>query len=195
MYSPAWTSARSVMANANANALALALALALSCVPFTATASGKAHQHGVVKLDVALDGNRLTIAMEAPLDNWLGFERAPRSDVEREAAAALLSRLRSPDQGLPLFVADAAAQCRLSKAEVSAPVLEPGVKPGTPIEHADLMASYEFSCAKPQELRSLDVGLFEAYKRIQRIDVQMVGSKGQAKVSLKRPTRKVQLLR
>ena len=49
--------------------------------------------------------------------------------------------------------------------------------------------------AKPDALRTLDVGLFDAYKRIQRIDVQVAGPKGQAKVTLKRPARKVQLVR
>ncbi len=48
---------------------------------------------------------------------------------------------------------------------------------------------------QPGELRTLEVGLFDAYKRIQRIDVQVVGPKGQAKATLKRPARKVQLVR
>ena len=171
----------------------IALAVACSGSAGTAWAAGKAHEHGALKLDVAIEGNKLTIAMEAPLDNLLGFERAPRTDAERKAAAAVLARLRSPDKGTPLFTADAAAQCTLSKAEVQAPVLEPGAKPAGKDEHADLDASYEFTCAKPDELRTLDVGLFETYKRTQRIDVQVAGLKGQAKVTLKRPARKVQL--
>jgi hypothetical protein len=144
---------------------------------------------------VAIEGNKLTIAMEAPLDNLLGFERAPRTDAERKAAAEVPARLRSPTQGKALFSADAAAQCTLSKAEVNAPVIEPGAKPATKDEHADLDASYEFSCAQPAELRSLDVGLFDAYKRIQRIDVQVAGAKSQSKVTLKRPARSVKLVR
>jgi len=171
------------------------LAFALACASGTAWAAGKAHEHGAVKLDVAIEGNQLMIEMEAPLDNLLGFERAPRTDVERKAAADVLARLRSPDKGSPLFVADAAAQCALSKAEVRAPVLEPGATSLAKDDHADLDASYEFTCAQPQELRGLDVGLFDAYKRIQRIDVQVAGPKGQSKVTLKRPARTVKLVR
>jgi Protein of unknown function (DUF2796) len=171
------------------------LAFALACICGSASAAGKAHEHGVLKLDVAVDGNKLTIVMEAPLDNLLGFERAPRTDAERKAAADVLARLRSPDKGTPLFAADAAAQCSLSKAEVQAPVLESDAKGAAKDGHADLDASYEFTCAQPGELRSLDVGLFDAYKRTRRIDVQVVGPKGQSKVSLKRPARKVQLVR
>ncbi|MBI5719334.1 MAG: DUF2796 domain-containing protein [Burkholderiales bacterium] len=184
------------------------VATALACACAMAWAAGKAHEHGALRLDVAIEGNKLTIAMEAPLDNLLGFERAPRTDAERKAAAEVLARLRSPAQGRPLFATDVAAQCTLSKAEVLSPVLEPAARAdartaaGTQAatgankeEHADLEASYEFSCAQPGELRSLDVGLFDAYKRMQRIDVQVAGPKGQSKVTLRRPARSVKLAR
>lgn len=171
------------------------LAIALLCASGTAWAAGKAHEHGALKLDVAIEGNKLTIAMEAPLDNLLGFERAPRTDAERKAAAGVLARLRSPNQGTPLFALDTAAQCTVGTAEVQAPVLEPGAKSAPKDEHADLDASYVFTCSKPDALRTLDVGLFDAYKRIQRIDVQVAGPKGQSKLTLKRPARKVLLVR
>ena len=171
----------------------------LACTCSTVWAAGKAHEHGALKLDVAIDGNQLTIEMQAPLDNLLGFERAPRTDAERKAADEVLARLRSPDKGAALFAADAGALCTLSKAEVRAPVLEPVANPATRAsgkdEHADLDARYEFNCAKPDELRSLDIGLFGAFKRIQRIDVQVVGPKGQVKVTMKRPAHKVRLVR
>ena len=80
-------------------------------------------------------------------------------------------------------------------AGVRAPVLEPGAKTAPKDEHADLDASYGLSCAQPAELRSLDVGLFDAYKPIQRIDVQVAGPKSQSKVTLKRPARSVKLVR
>lgn len=172
-----------------------ALALATGLATGTALAEGKAHEHGALRLDVAVDGGTLTIEMAAPLDNLLGFERAPRSDSERQAAAQVLARLRSPDQGRPLWAPDAAAQCSLRRAEVQAPVLEPGSKPAAPGEHADLDASYAFSCARPDALRSLDVGLFDAYKRLQRIDVQVAGAQGQFKLTLKRPARTIKLQR
>ena len=187
-----------------------AVASLLTLVACTTWATGKPHEHGVVRLDVSIEGPALTVAMTAALDNWLGFERAPRTDAERKAAAEVLARLRNPQQGTPLFVPDAAAQCQLVKAEVSAPVLEPGAKPAAKSgaapasppaahkgggEHADLEASYTFQCAQPTPLRNLELGLFEAYKRIQRIHVQVAGPKGQSKVTLRRPARSVTLVR
>jgi hypothetical protein len=125
----------------------------------------------------------------------LGFEPAPRTDAERKATADMLAGLRSPDKDTARSVTGTAGQCALSKAEVRAPALEPGGKPAAKDERADLDARYESSCAQPGEPRRLDVGLFEACKRIQRIDLQVAGPKGQAKATLKRPTRSVKLVR
>ena len=180
------------------------LSFLVACMALAAATvhAGKAHEHGVVRLDVSVEGSRLTIDMVAALDNWLGFERAPRTDAERKAAAEVLARLRNPAQGTPLFTADAAAQCKLARAEVSAPVLEPGAQPATKpaakagaADHADLEATYEFQCAQSAQLRTLELGLFDAYKRIQRIHVQVAGPKGQSKVTLRRPARSVALTR
>ena len=175
--------------------LMAAIAITLSGFAGTTWAAGKTHEHGALKLDVAIEGNKLTITMEAPLDNLLGFERAPRTDTERKAAADVLAQLRSAHQSALLFVMDAAAQCTPGKPQVQAPQLEPGARPAAKEAHADLDASFEFTCAKPDELRTLDVGLFDAFKRTQRIDVQVAGPKGQSKVTLKRPARKVQMVR
>jgi hypothetical protein len=162
--------------------------------------AGKAHEHGVAKLDVAIEGNTLTVALESPLDSLLGFERAPRTDAERKAAADMLARLRS---GGALFKIDAAAQCTLIKAEVTAPVLEAAGK--APVaataakaaesDHADLSASYEYTCAQPLQLRTLELDLFDAFKRMQRIEVQVAGAQGQSKMTLRRPARTVKLTR
>ncbi|NRF67690.1 DUF2796 domain-containing protein [Aquincola sp. S2] len=153
-----------------------------------------AHQHGAVTLAVAIDGEQLSIAMEAPLDSLLGFERAPRSEAERRAASELLARLRNG--GAALFKPDAAARCTLVTAQVRADVLEPAAQPAPKDgEHADIDADYAFKCTSPNLLRSVDVGLLDAFKRIRRIEVQVVGPKGQHKATLERPARTIPMQR
>lgn len=161
----------------------------LLTAPLLALAAG-AHEHGAARVDVALDGQRLSVALEVPLDALLGFERAPRTDAERQAAATLLKQLRD---GALLFRPDAAARCRPVASNVNAPVLQPGAKATG--DHADVDASYEFDCAAPQSLKTLDVALFDSFPRLQRVDVQLAGAKAQAKVVLKRPARSVTLPR
>lgn len=176
--------------------IAAAFGAALLALALTASLpaqAGKAHEHGVAKLDLALEGNVLSASLDTPLDNLLGFERAPRTDAERRAAAELLQRLR---KGEGVLSADAAAQCSFAKATVKAPVLEPaGATAGAKSEHADLEASFEFRCAQPQQLRAVELSLFDSFKRMQRIDVQVVGPQGQSKVTLRRPAKQVRLVR
>lgn len=160
-----------------------------------AAASGKVHQHGTVKLDVAIEGKQLTVLIETPLDNLLGFERSPQNEVQRREAAALLARLRNVHRGAPLIVVTSAANCVLTKAEVNAPVLEASTSAAGKGEHADLDACYQYICDKPGELRELQIGLFDTYARIRQIDVQVVGPNGQSKTTLKRPARTVKLVR
>lgn len=151
----------------------------------------KAHVHGMAQLAVAVEGPLLSITLEAPLDGLVGFERAPRSEAERKAAAAALARLKD---GAALFKPDAAAGCTLGEARVSAAVLEPGAA-GAGSDHADLDAAYTFRCASPQALRTLQVALFDAFPRLMQIDVQVAGVRAQSKATLKRPARSVTLAR
>ena len=185
----------------NASPLATAwISLALVCaasasVTVSAAPAGKAQEHGVIKIDVVIDGKTLSIAIDSPLDSFLGFERAPRSDAERKAAADLLTRLRGPGQGVPLLTPDAAAQCTLSTATVQAPALEAPQTAAGKDRHADLDASYVYTCARPALLKSLDVGLFDDWRRLKRIDVQVAGPQGQSRLVLTRPARHIRLAR
>lgn len=161
----------------------------LALLPLAASA-GKPHEHGAVKLDLALDGTKLELLLEAPLDSIVGFERAPRTDAERKTAADALARLR---KGEGLFVLPAAAQCTLQPPAVKADVLEGGAAPKD--GHADLDASFAFTCTKPEQLATLDVALFDAFPRIRRIDVQVAAAKGQSKATLTAKARRVNLPR
>lgn len=132
-----------------------------------------AHQHGVAQLEVAVDGNTLTIHLESPLDNLLGFEHAPRTEPQRLAARNLLRTLR---QGERLFAPTVAAGCKLAEAKVEAPALEGQGGEG---EHADLDADWRFTCAQPAQLTGMKVGLFAKYPGLKRLDAAVVSGKGQ----------------
>jgi len=165
----------------------LAAALALPGATFAAP-----HQHGVAKLDIAVDGPTLAIDFETPLDNLLGFERAPRNDAERKAADAAVATLKA---GASVFRIDPAAQCTLDEVVVNSAPLKLG-SPATKADdgHADLDASYRFTC-KGTAPAFLDIGLFESFKRMRRIDVQVATGKAQSKLTLRRPAKQVPLVR
>lgn len=168
--------------------------LALSVPWSTARAAAAAHQHGVVKLDIAVEGKTLTIGIEAPLDSLVGFETRPRTTAQRQAAEGALKLM---NDGSALFRPDAAAQCSLVATTVNAEPLTPAAPATTAAAqrdgHADLEASYAFSCQQPAQLARIEQALFGAFKRIQRIEVQVVGARGQSKQNLKRPATSIKL--
>jgi hypothetical protein len=170
---------------------ALFITILAALVLAAPAAAHKAHVHGVAQLAVAVDGQTLSITIDAPLDGFTGFERAPRTDAERKLAAEVLAKLKD---AAALFKPDAAAGCTPTEASVDAPVLMPAAAP-TQGEHADLEARYTFRCNSPQALRSIDVALFDAFRRLQRIEVQVAGARAQSKATLRRPARTVTLAR
>lgn len=176
--------------------LLLMLALAL---PTTVLAKEGAHVHGLVKLDVAVDAKTLTVQLEAPLDSLLGFEHRPRTAAQKQAAEAVLKQMKD---GAALIRPEAAALCKPTKTTVEADTLQPAApadskasKTSKEAEHADLDASFEFSCEQPDKLTFIELGFFDAFKRIQKIEVQVAGAKAQSKVTLKRPDKMLKLRR
>jgi hypothetical protein len=175
----------------------LSSALVLTLLSLSSAAhSPKAHEHGALKLDVAISAdNQVVIDMQAPLDNLLGFERAPRTDAERQQADAVIAALKAADT---LFRIDPAAGCTLAGTELQSAVLQLGMPPtghAADDGHADLDGRFTFTCKDAAKAAFIDVKLFDRYRRIQRIDVQAVTPQGQFKRTLKRPAGRLALTR
>ena len=171
-------------------ALALALALAIG----GPAAAAPAHQHGTARLDIAVDAARVSIVFDTPLDNLIGFEREPRTDAERQQAAAAVAVLRDAGR---LFRIDPAAGCTLAKVELTSAVLKlgAGAETATQDGHADLEGRFDFDCKQGSRAAHVEVGLFGAFKGLQRLDLQVVTPRGQMKAALVRPATRVALVR
>lgn len=162
------------------------------CLCTTVGAAGKAHEHGVAHLDVAVDGARVSIELDTPLDNLIGFERAPRTDAERDKANAAVAKLR---QGDTLFRLDSAAGCIFDKVELRSAPLQLGSATAAAGDHGDLSASYSFNCKAGAKAGFVEVGLFQAFAGLKRIELQVLTPKGQLKATLRRPSSRVVLAR
>ena len=147
--------------------------------------ASKAHEHGAVKLNVAIEGKQLTISMEAPLDGIVGFERAPKNPAEKAKVGAAVAQLQAAEK---LFKVDAAAACTLSKTTLMAPVIGVGV--AAPVAdksgHGDLDGEFIFECQDTSKVRQIDVALFGTFPNMKRIDVQAATPAGQIKRTLRR---------
>jgi hypothetical protein len=167
----------------------IALCLLLSAPP-AALAQGHAHVHGLAKMDIAVEAKKITVSLETPLDNLVGFERAPRSDSERQRVDQALARLRAGDQ---MFRFDPAAGCRMARVELRSAVLKLGQAEAAPKDgHAELEGDWEFDCADATRAAFVEVGLF-AFNPLKRVQVQLALPKAQVKRELKRPNTRIVL--
>ena len=153
-----------------------------------------AHEHGVVKLDIAIEAGRITLQMESPLDNLIGFEHTPRNDTERRRAAVALTTLRAADK---IFRIDPAAGCTLAQVELTSAPLQLGNPEAGAAEdgHGDLDGDFEFRCKDTAKATFIDIGLFSAFEATQRVEVQVAAPRGQLQRTLRRPAARVDLTR
>jgi len=177
----------------------------LGCTLLLLTASVQAHEahvHGVGQLDVALDGNTLSLHLDSPLANLVGFEHPAQSARDKQAVQAMSADLRAAGR---LFVTSPAAACSLTTVSLHAGSIDPlllGEKAGADTKpsdhatadgHADLDADFTFRCLHPEQLREIDVNLFKRFSGFQRIAVQVVTPKRQSAATLTPDNRKLNL--
>ena len=161
-------------------------------------AASTVHVHGRASLQLAIDGPRLTLSLESPLEALLGFEHAPLNAAERETVRRLGQRLRQADV---LFQPSPAAQCRLERVELSSVALpadllqerqatagarspsdssRAGARPSRQRDaHGDLLAEYRYACVQPEQLRSLQTTAFKTFGELHQIEVERASNTGQ----------------
>ena len=167
-------------------ACAVAFAWALTAPALAADA----HVHGVASLQIALDGNRLSVDFSSPLDNLVGFEHAPRTDRQKAAVRQMAERLNAPELW---FVPNPEAGCKRTAVNLESAVLDRALlsgagaerKPSTAKpdarkdtkshagEHSALSAGIVFTCDRPRALSGLELKLFDAFPKLKRIDAQV----------------------
>jgi len=74
-----------------------------------------AHVHGHGTLNMAVEGNRISLELEVPGMDIVGFEHAPSSDDQKAAVEKAKAVLAAP---LGLFAVPAGAQCKVAEAKV-----------------------------------------------------------------------------
>ncbi|MBD7978955.1 MULTISPECIES: DUF2796 domain-containing protein [Pseudomonas] len=155
-------------------------------------ASLHAHEHGVAQLDVALEGKQLELEIHSPAINLLGFEHFPKNTAEEARVEAVRELLEQPRI---LFSLPAMAKCEAERQAINSPLFgvaagdvdhlalhddEDALADTAEQEHAEIHAHYQFDCAKPDALQGLDLSpLFRQFPGTRRIQVQLIGPKGQ----------------
>jgi hypothetical protein len=153
-----------------------------------------AHEHGVGRLNAALDGQTLELELESPAMNLVGFEHAATTDADKAKVAAVRAQLEKP---LVLFNLPKAAGCVVATQELESPLF--GDKPDADDDHdeadkdghehhhdhSEIHAHYQLSCSAPGALKTLDLAnIFNTFPATQKIQVQLISPSGQQGVEV-----------
>lgn len=184
--------------NATAPVLLAALLAASSAHAETKRELGP-HVHGHGTLDMALEGNRLLIELEAPAADIVGFEHAPSSDAEKKTAEKAHALLSEP---LKLFVVPTAAGCKKISAKIKRVVEDHHDGDGhaekdhdhdhgkhdgdkhngdhAEAQHSEYHATYTLECSAPGNLSQVTFKYFATFKNARELAVQFIAPKGQS---------------
>jgi hypothetical protein len=142
------------------------------------------HEHGKVTFNVALEDQTLTIELDSPADNVIGFEHPPRTQAQRTAVRDMAAWLQS---GRGLFAFSPAAACRFTAAELHAPQWNDQDK------HADYEARFTYRCAQPGELKWMQLRLLPKLHAVQEAHVNLLTATRQASETVKGADERVRL--
>jgi len=197
--------------------LAAGAALAALLVALPALAQERrqldAHVHGESRLAIAIEGETVSMELEAPGNDIVGFEHAPGSDEERARVEEAKAGLADP---LALFAPPEAAGCTVTKAEVEHVLGEEEAeeaKAGSAEHahegeaahahegeaeeggHSEFRAAYTLACTDAAALAALDFRFFERFPNAEAVEVQVVSERGQASYEVERESPRLDLSR
>lgn len=173
--------------------------------PLFAKEQHGAHEHGKAKLDIAVEGTKISVTFESPAESIYGFEHEAKtkSDIAaRDSAAKILK-----DDALSLFQFDASLGCKMTSSQIEAWVKEDHdedhdhhasktAKPHKGMshtkeaahehgEHSEVHANYVFTCNKAPSGTKLTVNLTNKFTRLREIVVQMISDQKQSGTTIK----------
>lgn len=156
-----------------------------------------AHAHGHASGTLALDDNRLDLALDIPGANLVGFEHPPRSEEHKAALARMITEL---ERGHWL-VADARGGCEIARITVDTPGFghthdhdhdhdhdhnrdHKRHDPDRHVhydhdahdhhEHAEFRVAAVLECQSPGQLRWLELGLLDAHPGNEQMTIDVL---------------------
>lgn len=159
------------------------------------------HVHGHGALNIAIENNRVSMELEVPGMDIVGFEHRARTKEQKTALSKAMTQLGNP---LTLFKLPPAADCKVARAEVeiardegddhpqpdrTARNRPKGHEHGEGGGHNEFLATYVLDCANPAGITAIQFDYFKLFPGADELAVNVVTPKGQSsyKVGRKKP--------
>lgn len=136
-----------------------------------------AHEHGAIKLEIAVEGKTIEIDLDGPAESFIGFEYAPKTDKEKKVfkdAEALWTK----DLLTKLFVIDKKLGCTSSEVSFKQEIEEDKSKAAKKEAgiHSDIEAGAKIICAQDLKGQKLTVNVKKHYPHIKKLSLDLIGS-------------------
>jgi Protein of unknown function (DUF2796) len=174
-----------------------------------------AHEHGRGMLNIALEGSRLTMELEAPGADIVGFEHKAKTKKQKAAIEKAEEQLEAADA---LFQLPAAAGCILEASRVALEGEDhhhshgaghhggkdhgnkeaargdgKGKEGSADDAHSSFRAEYAFECKAPASITSIGFGYFKVFAGAQKLEVTVVTPKQQNRFEVTRSNPRIDL--
>jgi len=145
-----------------------------------------AHRHGSGNFNIAIEGHKVSMELESPGADIVGFEYKATTDKQKAAVASAQTRLKDIANvvGLP-----GAAGCKLESSTVKLNI-ESGDKKTS---HSEFHSEYVMTCSAPHKLVEITFPYFKNFKGAQELEVSVAGPKSQKKFEVERDVAKVNI--
>jgi len=174
------------------------IGLAIPAVAQEARRQLDAHSHGEGRLAIAIEGKTVEMELEAPASDIIGFEHAPKTKAQRKTLADARKQL---GKLAGVMVLSPEAGCKLKSTDVD--VLgaaaggkehdhdhdhDHGKKAGAKADdhdhehgsHSEFKVTYKVECTAPEKLGSVAFDYFKSFKGAEKLNVTVIGPKGQS---------------
>jgi Protein of unknown function (DUF2796) len=153
------------------------------------------HEHGVGRLNIAVEGKRVSMELEVPGADIVGFEHEASTPAQKAAVKQAKATLEG---ALGVFKLPAEANCKLAKAKVEVRAEDEHEHGHDAAEakhageaearhrHSEFHAAYAIDCAAPEQLTGIAFTYFELFTGARKLDINVVTEKGQSHYEVSR---------
>ena len=166
------------------------------------------HEHGVGNLNIAVEGTKVSVELEVPGMDIVGFEYVAKTAKQKAAVEKAKKQLQAPPA---IFKFPAAANCATQQVNVAIESedhdhdhdhdhakgdtgAEDGRKAADAREgHSEFHVEYTFECKVPDKITAIEFGYFRTFTSARKLNVTVITPKGQSKFEATRDKPRIDL--
>lgn len=134
-----------------------------------------AHEHGAIKVGMAVEKNTVEIDIDGPAESFLGFEYAPKTAKEKKVFSDLETKWTKNLDSLISF--DKKLNCQVTEANFTQVIeaKKADAKKETGV-HSEIEATAKLVCAHDLNGSEVSVALRKSFKHIKKLSVEIIGN-------------------